>query len=36
VPWVFLVTALLSVLLAWGLQHLYGVVGQLIKKEKTN
>ena len=36
VPWVFLVTALLSVLLAWALQHLYGVVGQLIKKEKTN
>ena len=36
VPWVFLVTALLSVLLAWALQHLYGAVGQLIKKEKTN
>ncbi len=36
VPWVFLVTALASALLAWALQHLYGAVGQLIKKEKTN
>ena len=36
VPWVFLVTALGSALLAWALQYLYGAVGQLIKKEKTN
>lgn len=36
VPWVFLVTALGSVLFAWGLQYVYKGVGQIIKKEKTN